>query len=344
MMRNGSKRNKKDISYSGHRRLAKRINYEKLLKVFIKLSTIANRRRSFMSNRLSGVIVPLLTPFGANSEINQQVLYRLVDRLILAGVNGLMVAGTTGEGALLTQTERMSLTEWVIERSAGRVPVIVQAGAITTQESIKLAQHAVQSGATAISIISPYFFRYSEEALQDHFCEIAQAVPDSFPVYLYNIPQFTFNAITPAVSAAVAERCPNVVGEKDSSGDLNGLVLKRTIRGGDFDLLIGTDALVLPALVLGACGAVAGNANIFPELFIQLFNAHYQANLTAAEHWQRQIHISTSAFQADRSLFKAALRYQGLDMGSVRPPQKPASPEAERRCLQKLIDAGLLQA
>jgi 4-hydroxy-tetrahydrodipicolinate synthase len=295
-------------------------------------------------NRLSGVIVPLVTPFDSQLNINESVLRALVDRQIAAGVDALMVAGTTGEAPLLSLEERKRLAEVVVEQASGRVPVVAQVGTAATRESAVLAQHAHSCGAAAISVVCPYFFGIPDQALVEHFCQIAAAVPPDFPVYLYNIPQHTGNAISAAVSEAVAGHCLNVVGEKDSSGDLNLLAAKRQVRGGQFDLLIGSDALVLSALVLGACGAVAGNANVFPELFVNLFRAYRASNMSEAEQAQRQIYNSTSSFKANIALFKAALQAQGLDAGSVRPPLPPANDASKQACLDQLRDAGLLQA
>jgi dihydrodipicolinate synthase/N-acetylneuraminate lyase len=291
---------------------------------------------------LQGVIVPLVTPFDEQFEMNESVLRQLIERLVVAGVDGVMVAGTTGEGPLLSMEERMRQAEIAVEQVNERCAVISQVGTIATMESVLLAQHAVACGVQAIAIVAPYYFRLSDEAMRDHFCKIIGAIPGDFPAYLYYIPQCTGNSISPAVSEQVAQRYPNLVGEKESSGDLNLLATKLATRGGKFDLFIGSDALILSALVLGAQGMVAGNANLFPELFAQLYKAYRDGSLTDAEAAQRRIQISIRACKADRSLFKAVLRYQGLAVGDVRLPQAQASPEAISTCMEILVQAGLL--
>ncbi len=296
-----------------------------------------------VNSPLSGVIVPLITPYKPNAEINQTALKTLIDRVIAAGVDAVMVSGTTGEFALLSFEERKLLAELTIKYTAGRVPTAIQVGSVTTHESLTLAEHAVRHGADAVSVICPYYFGLPDSALVDHFCQVAQAVPENFPVYLYNFPQRTGNHISPTVSAAVAERCPNVVGEKDSSGDLNLMVAKRQVRAGIFNLLVGNDALILPALTLGVRGAVAGIANVFPELFVDLLHAYRQNDLPAAEQAQEKIHIATSIFNGNIALIKAAMQSQGLDVGGARAPLSMALPPDSERLLDHLRQAGLLQ-
>lgn len=291
---------------------------------------------------LSGVIVPIITPFTPQQEINAFVLRQLIDRLVDAGVDGVMVGGTTGEAPLLSLEERMHLLEITLDQVRGRCAVVAQVGTLSTLDSMVLARHAVSCCVSAVSIIAPYFYRLSDDALVDHFCKILACIPADLPAYLYNIPQFTGNNIGKNVTLKVAQSYHNLAGEKESSGDLKLLIAKRSIRNETFDVLIGTDALILPALVLGACGMIAGNANLFPELFVQLFAAYRAKNLALAEETQRLIQVSTNACNADRSMFKAVLRYQGFAVGDVRPPQAQASQDTIQASIQKLCDSGLL--
>jgi 4-hydroxy-tetrahydrodipicolinate synthase len=181
-----------------------------------------------------------------------------------------------------------------------------------------------------------------DEALIEHFCTVAASVPD-YPLYLYNIPQLTGNNISPSVTAAVAERCPNIVGEKDSSGDLNQVIAKQRTRGGDFEVLIGSDGLILSSLITGIQGSVSGNANVFPELFVTLFNAFWQGDLAAARAAQEKIHIVRTVLRdgGDLSLFKGMLGYRGVPAGPVRPPLRTAGPEVIAECHATLLAQGI---
>jgi dihydrodipicolinate synthase/N-acetylneuraminate lyase len=290
---------------------------------------------------LSGVSVPLITPFSENGQVNYAAARLLVDRLIAAGVNGLMVAGTTGEGPLLSTAERMSLAETVIMQAAGRVPVAVHAGAITTAEAIQLARHAVAAGADTVSIVCPFFFGLSDAAMIEHFCKVADSVPPEFPVYLYNIPQRTGNNVSAAVSAAVAKRCPNVIGEKDSSGDLHLLAAKLATRQ-PYDLITGADMLVLSSLALSARAAIVASANVIPELYVALFAAYGRADLAAAQQAQARINRAVALLGNDIAVFKAVVTAQGIPVGSVRSPLPAADPAIVQSSLEALRAENLL--
>jgi dihydrodipicolinate synthase/N-acetylneuraminate lyase len=290
---------------------------------------------------LQGVSVPLVTPFDAKGLVDHDAARELVERLIAAGVHGIMVAGTTGEGPLLTTSERMALAETVIAQVAGRIPVAAHVGAISTPETIQLARHAVSAGASTISIVCPYFFGLSEKAQVEHFCQVAGSVPQDYPVYLYNIPQRTGNNVSAAVSAAVAECCPNVVGEKDSSGDLQLLEAKLHARQ-PYDLIVGADLLVLSALALGARAAIVASANVIPELFVRLFDAYGTLDLLSAQKIQASINRAVRILQNDISIFKGVIACQGYPVGGVRSPLLAADSGVIRACFEQLYDEELI--
>ena len=201
-------------------------------------------------------------------------------------------------------------------------------GAISTRETIALARRARDAGTTAISAVTPYYFRLPEQAIIDHYCRVADAVPDT-PVYLYNIPRNTGNVLTAGMAAAIVARCPNVVGIKDSAGSLRKLLAFKEVNHGRFQVVCGSDALVLRALRGGACASVSGNANVFPEVVVAVFEAFWQGDWARARRCQarldqvRQILGRNDSF----SLMKRALALRGVKGGSVRPPLLEASDE-----------------
>ncbi len=164
-----------------------------------------------MSFKMEGVIVPILTPFDAAGELNPVAVKQLVDYLIERGVHGLFPAGTTGEGALLTMSERQRLGEAVVDAAAGRVPVIIHAGATTTRATQELVHHAQSIGAQAVAVIPPFFYRHRDEALLAHYVAVANSAPD-FPIYLYNFPAVSNNAFTFDLVMAIRAQAPNVIG------------------------------------------------------------------------------------------------------------------------------------
>jgi 4-hydroxy-tetrahydrodipicolinate synthase len=289
-----------------------------------------------------GVIVALVTPFDEQGRVNEQSLERLVEFQIRAGVNGLSPCGTTGETALLTFEERQRIAEIVVRTAQGRVPVLVQTGAASTEMTIALTRHAQKIGARAATMVTPWYFRLSDDALIRHYVHVAESVPD-FPIYLYNIPQLTGNDLKPAVVHAIAERCPNVVGLKDSCEKLMQVVEAGQARGGMFNVTMGNDGLIVPALVSGIRANISGNANACPEVLVELHRAFARGNLASAQAAQTRVNHIRRILKdgGDLSLFKAVLTYRGIPCGGVRAPLLNASSETIDAAINALLDQGI---
>lgn len=290
-----------------------------------------------------GLVVPLVTPFTDDGEdVDISALRAVVQFLIRSQVHALITCGTTGEGVLLSHEERKRIVEVVVEEAAGRVPVLAQTGAATTVETITLTHHALDCGADGATVVTPYYFRLTNAALVAHYTSVADAVPD-FPIFLYNIPQNTGNNLSPAVVAEIARRCSNVVGIKDSSGNLAQLAEDRVEVQRRFYTLVGSDRLILAAMANGADGAVAGNANAVPEPFVELFRAIAVGDWAQARQAQNKITAIARILGdgGDLSLFKGVLKRRGLPMGPVRRPLLTASEEEVDAKMQELEAAGV---
>jgi 4-hydroxy-tetrahydrodipicolinate synthase len=272
--------------------------------------------------KIRGVIVPLVTPFKpGGDEIDEGAMAALCDWLIEKGVHGLMPCGTTGEGPLLSTTERKRLLEVVLAATHDRTPVIAHVGAATTRETIDLALHARASAVSAISIVTPYYFPVTQRAMVEHFCQAANAVPD-VPVYLYNIPSRTVNSFTRAGAEQVIARCPNVVGVKDSSGSLESISSFIGLKNGEFQVTCGSDNLIYKALQAGATASVSGNGNAYPEVIVKLFEAYWEGDFKKAAHQQHVLDKVRNLLQngGDLSLLKRGIDFRGQKGGAVRPP------------------------
>lgn len=281
----------------------------------------SEKARQAVNPRIKGVIVPPLTLFDRQGDIDPVATKLLVDYLIRAGVGGLFPGGTTGEGILLSTDERRQLAELVVEAAAGRVPVIIHSGAITTAETLALTEHAQTVGAVAAAIIPPYYFHHTDAALITHFETVANRVPD-FPIYLYNNPGVAHNHLKLSVVSALVERCPNIVGMKDSSGNLDYMASTLKMRGGDFNVASGSDAQILASQAIGCDACVSGNANVVPELVVALFAAAAAGRLVEARRLQDQLNTVRQLLEdgANLSLFKGVLARRGLPASPVRAP------------------------
>lgn len=290
-------------------------------------------------SELKGIIVAMLTPYGEGGDVNLAALREYVDFLIERGVNGLFPSGTNGEGPALTLAERKQVIEAVVDRAAGRVPVIAHTGAITTAESIELTRHAQACGADAAAVVSPFYFPHDEAALEAHFTAVAEAVPD-FPIYLYNIPGNAKNDLKPGFVARLRKRCGNIAGIKDSSKDLTRLEDYIATLGAGFTTIVGTDTLILPALVMGSAGVVSAVANVFPEPCVALYQAWQEGDLARARELQYQINRIRSVLKAGPYItpYRAALTLRGLPFGKVRHPFRELNAGEEAALKEGLLN------
>ncbi|MCX7796930.1 MAG: dihydrodipicolinate synthase family protein [bacterium] len=291
---------------------------------------------------LKGIIPAVVTPFRGDN-IDFTLLESLLNFLIDRGVNGLFIAGTNGEGPLLSKEEKAQLFKSAVEIVKGRVPVIAQIGEITTKDTIEVGESAVKSGVSAVAIVSPYYFKLEDPALKKHFISVARALMP-IPTYLYNLPSNTGNNIKPSLAKAIMESADNVKGIKDSSKDLQTLEDFIYELGQDRDVIVGTDSLILPALIMGAKGAISALANPLPELCVGLYRDFLSGDLESAKEKQyilNNIRTITKQFSSISAL-KVMLRLRGIDVGSVRPPLGEVNAEQEGILKEILEDLNYL--
>jgi len=234
------------------------------------------------------------------------------------------------------------VAEMVVEAARGRVPVIIHTGAITTQQAVELTQHAVSIGADAVALIPPYYYHYSDDALFAHFARVAEQAPD-MPIYLYENPAVTGNCLSFDLIERLVARYPNIVGLKDSSGALATLAAAGKLRDGQFNTATGQDGLILAGVAMGADACVSGNANVVPELIVDLYDAASGGDLPRARALQSKLDAVRAILRdgADLSLFKAGLAQRGLSVGTVRAPLVRASDAAIAECWQALTALNL---
>lgn len=290
-----------------------------------------------MSRITWGVIPAMVTPFDqCTGEVDAQAARDLCEFLVGKGVDGLFVMGTTGEGPLLSSEERKKLAECIVDQIHGRIRVVVQVGCNSTKETIELARHASEIGAAAIGVVAPYYYEMTCEEHIAHFSAVADAVQDT-PLLLYNIPSRTGNPIPFEAIRTLVGRHPNVVGIKDSSGDL--VQMRRFIREWPdrFSVICGTDKLDCLALITGAAGIVSSVSGVFPEPYVALKKAIEEGRYRDAIRLQNEIDDLVDLLKngKDLSLFKRALDLRGLHGGTVRQPLLPADSQAMDEFVRK---------
>jgi len=266
--------------------------------------------------------------------------------LIDAGVHGLFVAGSQGEFYSLDMEERTVAMRFSKQAIAGRVPVYVNVGCITTRDTVALALQAQALDVDAIVVVTPYYVMPSQQELVEHYVEVCRAV--RLPVMAYNFPPHGGVAIAPATIAEIAAQCPNLVGIKDSSGSLEqAMAYKDAVRDREFLVFPAAEPLFLAALEKGCAGMVTAAANLAPRLFVELYEAFRAGNRAEAERLQALATELGSVVLAHTfpAVIKAALGMIGLPMGPCRKPVGPLPGEARRRVadvVEHLKIAGVL--
>ena len=273
-----------------------------------------------------GVYVAMLTPFGEDGSVNEEILRRMVDFQIDRGVDGLFPVSSVGEIVHMTQEERVRLMEIVVDQSAGRVPVTPGVGTSHPAHSIFLAQRAKELGCSAVVIAPPHFYKISDEMVEKYYETIADAV--DIPIILYNIPLFTQPLHYDVVKRL--SRRPNIVGMKDSSGSMVDLIHfmdKVRLVGEQLTFLTGREDTFFPALMLGAKGCMTAMSGILPEVLVGIYRAWKAGDYDKARELQFSVLLLIRAcFSLPFPLgFKIALEVRGFPMG---PPKQPLS-EAE---------------
>jgi len=267
---------------------------------------------------LRGIFPALVTPFVNKTEEVDEDAYRRLIRHVLPNVDGLVTSGTTGEFPYLTRTERRRLVEIGVEEANGK-PVIAGCGAPSTQEALTLTRDAKAAGASAALIVTPYFLHPSDKGVYQHFYDIATGV--DLPIILYNIPQVVDRYLPRNVVEDLAD-LPNVVGLKDSSGDLTYTMELLEYAGDRIDLFVGHDEVVLPALAGGVSGVILASAQVYPEIWQEVIRLTGEGRLDEARSLQRSVQKLSRIFcrHGGGVAVKAALKIMGLDMG---PPRRP---------------------
>lgn len=292
---------------------------------------------------IHGVIPAVLTPFSSEGEVNESALREYVDFLIDKGVNGLFPLGTNGSGPLMSVEDRKKVITIVVDQTNKRVPVIVHTGAIATDETIEVTKHAASVGADAAAVVSPWYFPHDDASLEMHFSAVADAVPN-LAIYLYNIPGNAKNDLKPKLVQKLAHKHENIKGIKDSSKDLARLQDYIAALGKGYDVVVGTDALVYPALAMGATGVVSAVGNCFPEVMVELYEAYQQQDLAKAKQLQYRANQVRDVLKLGAYItpYYEALKLRGIDVGEVKLPLRPLKETEKEQLKSGLIALNLL--
>jgi len=291
----------------------------------------------------------MATPLLGQDRLDHAGLERLIEHILAGGVHGLFILGSTGEAPSLSCRLRCELIERTCEQVSGRVPVLVGITDASFGDAVAMAEHAADSGAAAVVHAGPYYFPIAQAELAATTANLAAALP--LPLFLYNMPSHTKVNFDPDTVRRLLE-VPNIVGVKDSSGQL--VYFKKLLHVAaarpDFAVLIGPEELLAEAIFMGAHGGVTGGANLDPALYVSLYEAARAGELARARELSAGVlRISTTIYAAGKYWsgylqgIKAALAAMGICEDILAEPFQPFGP-AEKALIEKYVrELGWLQ-
>ena len=282
-----------------------------------------------------GTMPALITPFDREGNVDTPKFRRFLDWLV-PQVSGLYVGGSYGSGPIMTVDQRKQVVEIVAENVNGRVPVVLHAGDPDTYTTIELARHAESVGVAAVASLTPYYYLHGPAEVDAHFLRLIDAV--STPVFLYNNPKYTNYCVTAEQVARLAEQ--GLAGIKDSSANIQLFyaLVAATSEMPDFQVLVGSQTILLPALVGGGRGCISGLSNLYPKVVNGIFAAAVEGDFDAALALQREANELRKLTGAGIPVpfYHTALRYRGIDIGVPKRPLLPKSAEEEAAIFKAL--------
>ncbi|WP_312925983.1 dihydrodipicolinate synthase family protein [Atlantibacter hermannii] len=265
-----------------------------------------------------GIISAVVTPMHADESVNYAALETLAHAQLARGVEGFYCCGSSGEGPLLRFDERKQVLATLVNAAQGKVPVIAHVGTPRTQDAVELAKSAEQDGASAVSLVPPYYYKYSREEIIAYYRRVLDAI--SIPVILYNIPQFTGVELDSLTAEALLGD-EQVLGVKHTSHNLYSLE-RMIARYPDKVFFNGFDEIFLSSLAAGATATVGTTVNLQPELFLALRTVFRQGDIPKAQRLQQQINEVVENLVA-RGVFQSAKYLAGKGVVDTGPTREP---------------------
>ncbi|MBA7534528.1 N-acetylneuraminate lyase [subsurface metagenome] len=292
--------------------------------------------------KCKGVIPPIVTPFKQDGSINEASLEKLV-KFLSGKVHGLFVCGSYGSGPLMNIEERMKVAEIISKNRKNYTQFIVHVGSTNIRDSVRLAKHAETVGAEKIASIVPYYYHHNKDSIKLFFDKLLHSV--NIPVYVYNNPKFTGINISVEMLQELAEL--GISGVKDSSFDIMLLAdFMRKIKKEDFDVVLGTEAMFLPASALGTQAFIPGLGNAFPEICVDLFNAAINHEMEKALRIQKKVNKLRDIMYLAKSTIVAVytmLKIRGICDSFPREPFTTLSKNETNLMRKELKRIGILE-
>lgn len=291
-----------------------------------------------------GIIPPVVTPITEDGQFNEPVYRQLLKHLLDNGVHGLFPFGTTGEFYAFTNEDYRHILEVTVEVAAGKVPVYAGTSHITTKGTIALVKVAKEVGVDAVSVLTPMFISQTQAEIYEFYRAVAEST--DLPIIVYNNRPKTNVTVEPATMARLAE-IPNIVGVKDSTGDMTNTAeyIRLTRHLDDFHVLMGRDTLIYAGLCYGATGSIAACANVAPKTTVKIYERFMAGDMAGA--LEAQYELAPLRIACNMGTFPAVIKeglcMQGINVGGCVPPIAKVTPEEKAKLKAVLTNMGILK-
>ena len=295
---------------------------------------------------IKGIIVPIVTTVDDQENLDQKRLRKMVNHVIETGVHGILAFGSNSEFYMFEEEEMFQALDIILDEADGRVPVYFGIGAIRTRKAIHLAKEAAKRPVAGVSVLHPMFIKPTAEALYNHYRAIAESVPET-AVLLYNNPGRCGYSIPIEVISRLAHDVPNILGIKESSGDITFLSeILRLTKDVGFRVMTGKDTVVFAGLCMGAVGSVCSTANMYGELVNNIYNKYMTGDFEGAR--ELQYRLNPLRLSQDPASFPAATKdmanLMGLDVGKSILPTEASTGAVLDGMKQAMFKGGYLSS
>lgn len=289
-----------------------------------------------------GAGVALITPFNEDETVNYDMLGELIERQIAGRTDAIIVCGTTGEPATMTEDEKLAVIKYAVEKTAGRIPVIAGTGGNATRVVIDFSKKAEALGVDGLLVVTPFYNKATQNGLYAHYKEVAKSV--SLPIIMYNVPSRTGCNIAPETAVRLARDCENIVGIKEASGNISQVAKLAKQAGGILDIYSGNDDQVIPILSLGGIGVISVLSNVAPKAAHDMVMEYLEGDRKKAAALQLDyLDLINALFcEVNPIPVKGAMNLMGYNVGKLRLPLteiEDVHRELVKKCLK---EAGLI--
>lgn len=283
----------------------------------------------------TGAGVAIITPFHEDGSINYDQLKKLVDYHCENGTDSIVICGTTGESATMTEEEHLECIKRTIDFTAGRIPVIAGTGSNCTATAVELSREAAKAGADGLLVVTPYYNKATQKGLIEHYKAIAREA--DAPIIMYSVASRTGCNIEPATVEALVKEVDNIVGVKEASGNISQVAKIMQLTQGDIDLYSGNDDQIVPILALGGKGVISVLSNVAPRETHEICAKFFAGDIAGSRELQlKAIPLINALFSEVNPIpVKKAVSLMGMEAGGLRMPLT----EMEEANAQKLAQA-----